>query len=93
MNYPSYENSASFYALAWISFAVSTGGTLLGLYWVDIDVVYKFFFIMSYLFTISSCMTLSKVVRDKHESARIHNKIEAAQTDKYFLQKGSEELA
>ncbi len=84
MNYTAHENTAAFYTLAWVSFAVSSIGTLLGVYYVDIDMVYKFFFIMSYLFTISSCMTLSKVVRDKHEASKIFNKIETVKTDEYL---------
>ncbi len=84
MNYPAYENSAAFHTLAWVSFAVSTGGTFIGLYFVEMELIYKLFFIMSYLFTISACMTLSKVTRDKHEASKIYNKIESAKTDKFL---------
>ena len=81
MNYQAQANSSSFYTLAWVSFTVSTLGTLAGLYYVDIEIVYKFFFIMSYLFTISSCMTLSKVVRDRHEATISQQKIDFERVD------------
>lgn len=62
------SNTTAFYVLAWISFIVSSVGTLLGLiYLMPEDAAWsvKGFFIMSYLFMISSCFTLAKVIRDK----------------------------
>jgi len=84
MSYQNQENTSAFYTLAWVSFAISSMGTLLGIYLVNIDIVYKLFFVMCYLFSVSSCFTLAKVVRDKHESKRIYNKIETAKTEKYL---------
>ncbi len=84
MSYQHNENTNAFYTLAWVSFTISSIGTLLGIYLVNIDIVYKLFFVMCYLFSVSSCFTLAKVVRDKHESKRIYNKIESAKTEKYL---------
>ena len=37
---------------------------------------------MTFLFCITSCFTVAKVVRDKHESDRLINKVENAKTEK-----------
>ncbi|MCH2044529.1 MAG: hypothetical protein MK212_10470 [Saprospiraceae bacterium] len=81
-NVHQYNNSQSFYAMSWISFAIASLGTLLGLYFVELDWTVKAFFAMSYLFTVSSCFTLAKVIRDKQEGDRLHIKIEEAKTQK-----------
>ena len=39
---------------------------------------------MSYLFTVTSCFTLAKVVRDRHESEKIIHKVESAKTEKFL---------
>jgi len=61
------KNTSAFYALAWIAFVLSVIGTLLGLYIFKADLQTKGFFIMSYLFSLTSCFTVAKVVRDKEE--------------------------
>jgi hypothetical protein len=63
-------NTTAFYVLAWVSFIVSSVGTLLGLLYLmpaNADWSVRGFFIMSYLFMISSCFTLAKVIRDRAE--------------------------
>jgi len=44
----------------------------------------KGFLAMSYLFSVTSCFTLSKVVRDKHEANKFINKVENAKTEKFL---------
>jgi hypothetical protein len=40
---------------------------LLGLYLFKADIQTKGFFVMSYLFSLTACFTVAKVVRDKEE--------------------------
>jgi hypothetical protein len=61
------KNTSAFYALAWIAFVISVAGTLLGLYIFDADIQTKGFFIMSYLFSLTACFTVAKVIRDRDE--------------------------
>jgi len=63
------QNSKSFYNLAWIAFGISFVGMAIGLIYMQADLAMKGFLAMSYLFSVTSCFTLSKVVRDKHEKA------------------------
>jgi len=39
---------------------------------------------MSYMFSITACFTLSKVIRDKHEAEKFINKVESAKTEKFL---------
>jgi len=53
--------------MAWISFALSFAGMVIGLIYLEAESAIKGFFAMAYLFTVSSCFTLAKVIRDRHE--------------------------
>jgi len=37
---------------------------------------------MGYLFTVTTCFTLAKTIRDKHESQRLINRVKEAKTEK-----------
>ncbi|MEL6639641.1 MAG: YiaA/YiaB family inner membrane protein [Bacteroidota bacterium] len=86
MNGYIYENSNSraFYTLAWVAFGVSFLGMVVGLVYLDVDFATKGFLAMTYFFTITSCVTLSKVVRDRHESEKFLSKLESAKTEKFL---------
>ncbi len=84
-NYMS-SNTSSFYAMSWISFVVSFGGGLLGIWFMEADMATKGFFAMTFLFAVSSCFTLAKAVRDKHEENQIISKVEKAKTEKLLTE-------
>lgn len=75
------SNTSSFYALAWISFVVSSIGMVIGLIYLPLDFYPKAFLGMTYLFSISACFVLAKVVRDKQEQEDYVKKIELAKTE------------
>ncbi|MEM1322732.1 MAG: YiaA/YiaB family inner membrane protein [Bacteroidota bacterium] len=79
-----YENSntKAFYNLGWIAFAISFIGMALGLTYLDAPFSMKGFLGMSYLFSVTSCFVVAKVVRDRHEADRLINKVENAKTEK-----------
>ncbi|MEN0005241.1 MAG: YiaA/YiaB family inner membrane protein [Bacteroidota bacterium] len=78
------QNSKSFYAMAWITLAISCTGMLIGLAYLKADLAVKGFLAMSFLFSISSCFTVAKVVRDRHEAEKFINKVENAKTEKFL---------
>lgn len=78
------QNSKSFYAMAWIGFAISFFGMSMGIYYLEGDMATKGFLAMSYLFTVTACFTVAKVVRDKHEAEKFLNKVEQTKTEKYL---------
>ena len=75
--------------MAWISFCIAFGGMLVGLLYLDLDVASKGFMAMTYLFSITSCFTLAKVIRDKHEAGQFLNKVEHAKTEKFMTENSS----
>ncbi len=76
------SNSQSFYVLSWLSFSIAFIGSLIGIYFIPMDIYAKAFLGMAYLFSISACFMVAKVVRDKQESGTLINKIEQAKTEK-----------
>ncbi len=74
-------NTQAFATLAWISFGVSFLGMVVGLIYLDMEIYQKAFIGMTYLFSISSCFVLAKVVRDKQEASDYIKKIENAKTE------------
>ncbi|MFK7946882.1 MAG: YiaA/YiaB family inner membrane protein [Saprospiraceae bacterium] len=79
-----YNNSKSFYTMSWIAFTIAFVGMIAGLVYLPMTIAAKGFFAMTYLFSISSCFTLAKVIRDKHEAEKFINKIENAKTEKFL---------
>lgn len=88
MNSYIYENNntKSFQVMAWIAFVVSSSGMLIGLFYLNADFAMTGFLVMAYLFSMVSCLTLAKVVRDKHESDKFINKVENAKTEKFLAE-------
>ena len=84
MNIYENQNSKSFYNMAWIAFAISFIGMILGIIYLQADLATKGFLAMSYLFTVTSSFTLAKVVRDKHETEKFLSKVETAKTEKFL---------
>ncbi len=79
-----HTNTKSFYNMAWIAFVLAAVGTLAGIVLLAADLATKGFLAMGFVFTVSACFTLAKVVRDKHEADRLYNKVERAKTEKFL---------
>jgi len=75
--------------MAWMAFGVSFLGMGIGLAYLEATIAMKGFLAMSYLFSVTSCFTVSKVVRDRHESEKFINKIESAKTEKFLNENGN----
>jgi len=81
---PENRNTKAFYNMAWIAFVLSTSGMIIGLFILEAQLAVKGFFAIAYLFSLSSCFTLAKVIRDKHESDQLINRVEKAKTEKFL---------
>ena len=80
------SNSKSFFNMACISFALSVIAMIVALSYLEIAVGSIAFIAVCYVFSISSCFTLAKVVRDRHEAEKFLTKVEAAKTEKFMLE-------
>ncbi len=63
-------NTTAWKFQVWASFVLSSTITGLGVLYLPVDVWTKGFLGMGLLFTIGSCFSLAKTVRDEHESER-----------------------
>ncbi len=70
--------------VVWGGFAVAMGLTGWGLFGMEINVTYKAFLGVSWLYLITTAFTLAKMLRDRHEAdlleARLQGRREAAQS-------------
>lgn len=83
MNYTSDEkNTQAFSFMATASFGIASIGMLIGIFYLPVEIWVKGYLGMGYLFTVTSCFTLAKTLRDKHEEKRIINRIQDAKTEK-----------
>ena len=86
MNNYIYENSnsKSFFNMACISFVLSVIAMIVALSYLKIGIAMVAFLAVCYVFSISSCFTLAKVVRDRHEAEKFLSKVESAKTEKFL---------
>ena len=62
------------------SFAIALGATAVGIVFAPIELLVKGYMGICALFLVSTTITLSKTMRDEHESRRLINKISDAKT-------------
>lgn len=72
--------------MAWMGFVISFVGITAGIVYMEGDIATKGFLLMSYLFSVTACFTLAKVIRDKHESEKFLNKVEKSKTEKFLTE-------
>ncbi|MEO1653286.1 MAG: YiaA/YiaB family inner membrane protein [Bacteroidota bacterium] len=68
--------------MAWFSFLIATIGMLVGILYLPTSLWIKGYLGLGYLFTVTTCLTLAKTLRDQHESGRIYKKVQEAKTEK-----------
>jgi hypothetical protein len=80
MNEP-LKDTAAWRFQVWASFALSTVPTLVGVFYLPIDPWMRAFLTMGLIFTIGSCFTLAKTLRDQHESQKLLNRLADAKAE------------
>jgi len=75
------NSTQAFYVMAWLAFGVSGIGVAAGIANFSLSWAERGFLVMSYLFSVVSCFTLAKVVRDKHEQTLVHKQVQRAKTE------------
>lgn len=64
------HDTPAWYFYAWASFAIATSLMGFGIYYTPVDLWVKGYLFMGMFFCIGSTFTLSKTIRDRHESQR-----------------------
>ena len=75
------SDTAAWSFQTWAAFLISTTSTGIGIFILNIDLWPKMFLGLGMFFTVSSCFALSKMVRDRHESDKLVNKLDEAKTE------------
>ncbi len=80
------HHSPAWVAQTWISFALSFGMTLLCIYAMPGDLWVKACLGMGTFFLVGSTFSLSKTLRDQHESLRMHKRIDEARVSRMIAE-------
>ena len=83
---PPSHTTAPFQAQAAIAFALSLGFMIVGILYLPVDTWQRGFLVLGTLFTISSCFTLAKVVRDAQEQKSFVSRIDEARREKLMAE-------
>jgi len=79
---PTDTHSRAWIIQTYVSFIVSLGGTMVGLYYAPLVLWAKAFLTMGILFTVTSCLALAKTVRDVHEAKNFRHQLQSARAEK-----------
>lgn len=71
-----------------ISFVVASGMMAGGIYFLEASFAAKGFYSMSALMLVHTTVSITKTLRDREESQRLHNRIEDAKTEKLLKEVG-----
>ncbi|WP_194925987.1 YiaA/YiaB family inner membrane protein [Catenulispora pinisilvae] len=80
------RNTAAYYLQAVASFIVSAGATVVGIAYLPVNAWERAFLGLGLLYTITSAITLAKVVRDKQEEVQLVGRVEKARLDKLLTE-------
>ena len=76
------KHSPAWIAQTWVSFAMSTGLTIVGIYGLPVDIWMKGFLLMGLVFSVGSAVSLSKTMRDQYEADQLAARIDDARMSK-----------
>jgi hypothetical protein len=78
-------HSGPWIAFTYASFFASVAMVGLGILFAPIDIWIKAYFAMGAALLIQSCITMTKTVRDVHESGKLVNRIEDARAERLLM--------
>ena len=74
----------------WLSFGLALTLTTVGVLYLPVDIWVKGYLGVGLYFTVSSCFTLAKTLRDQHEREKVTNQISEARTERMLREYGEE---
>jgi hypothetical protein len=83
---PTIRTSQAFAMFSYVNFAVAAVMMAGGVYFLEASFAAKGFYAMAALMLVSSTVGITKAVRDKEESDRLHNKLEEARTERLLAE-------
>ena len=83
---PRSRTTSAYYFQTVASFVVAAGATLFGVAHLAVDVWVRAFLGIGMLYTITSAITLAKVIRDRQEEGQIVTQVQTARRDKLLAE-------
>jgi hypothetical protein len=90
MNPQTAQHSQAWVTFTYASFIGAAAMVGLGILFMPFDLWMKGYFAMGVIMLVQSCVTLTKTVRDVHESKRLMNRIEDAKAERLLMEIGKE---
>ena len=85
MNQNVQQHSSAWVTFTYVSFAGAAFMVAIGVFYLPIDLWMKGYLTMGIIMLIQSCVTLTKTIRDMHESGKLVNRIEDAKTERILM--------
>ena len=79
-------HSPAWVAFTYISFAASAFMVGIGIWFLPLELSIKGYLTMGFLMLIQSCITMTKTMRDNHESGKLVNRIEDAKAERLLME-------
>ena len=83
------DHSGAWVIQTWLSFLISIGGTIIGIYFLPVDPWIKGFMAMGLTFSVGATVSLTKTQRDIYEGTKFTSKIEEAKMEKILAEHNS----
>ena len=80
-NQPHQPDSGAWAAFTYLSFAASVAMVALGVLFLPVDLATRGYMAIGMMMLVQSSITVTKTVRDRHEGARLHKRIEEARVE------------
>ncbi|MGJ5178830.1 YiaA/YiaB family inner membrane protein [Bradyrhizobium oligotrophicum] len=86
MNQNVQPHSGAFVTFTYASFGASAFLVALGVFFMPIDLWMKGYLTMGIVMLVQTCVTLTKTMRDRHESSKLVNRIEDARAERLLME-------
>ena len=86
MNTQAAQHSSAWITFTYASFIISLAMVAVAVVFLPADIWIKGYLAMGVAMLVQSCTTLTKTMRDVHESARLVNRIEDAKTERLLME-------
>ena len=87
------NDSPAWIFYCYVSFATALAMMLGGVLFLSTDMSTRLYFIMGTVFLVGSSITLTKTMRDQHESGKLFNRIEEAKAERLLKEYHSDRAA
>jgi hypothetical protein len=86
MNQNVQPHSGAWVTFTYVSFSASAFMVAIGVFFLPLDLWIKGYLAMGIVMLVQSCVTLTKTVRDMHESGKLVNRIEDAKAERLLME-------